>query len=81
MMSLTRFVTNLLFQHGIELAAASADVAGLIERIGGIESIVRGAAYSRAQAVDVSFMAKAPPSSVLFSLPAMTIQRGRDHGE
>ena len=56
-------------------------MAGLIERIGGIESIVRGGAFSRAQAVDVSFMAKAPPSSRLFSLPLEAIQRGRDHGE
>ena len=56
-------------------------MAGLIERIGGIEPIVRGATYSRAQAVGVSFVAKAPPSSPLFNLPLVAIQRGRDHGE
>lgn len=61
--------------------AASSDVAGLIERIGGIESIVRGAACSRAQTVGVSLMAKDPPSSFLFNLPIVAIQRGRDHGE
>ena len=60
---------------------ASADVAGLIERIGGIEPIIRGAAYSRTQAVDVSFMAEVSSSSLLFNLPVVAIQRGRDHGK
>ena len=60
---------------------ASADMAGLIERIGGIDPIIRGAAYSRTQAIDVSFNAEISTSSPLFNLPAETIQRGRDHGE
>ncbi|CAN0530144.1 unnamed protein product, partial [Laminaria digitata] len=67
-------------EHGVELATASADVAGLIERIGGIEAILRGAAYSRTQAMDVSFVAEVSVSSPLFNLPVVTIQRGRDHG-
>lgn len=65
----------------MELAAASADVAGLIRKIGGIESIVRGAAYSCAQTVDLSLMAKGPSSSFLFNLLIVAIQRGRDHGK
>ena len=56
-------------------------MAGLIERIGGIEPIIRGGAYSRAQTVGVSFMDKASPSWLLSDLPMLSIQRGRDHGE
>lgn len=60
---------------------ASADVAGLVERLGGIEPILRGGAYSRTQAMDASFNAEVSVSSPLFNLPAVVIQRGRDHGE
>ncbi|CAM9507284.1 unnamed protein product, partial [Ascophyllum nodosum] len=66
--------------HGIELAVASADVAGLVKRNGGIEPIIRGAAYSRTQKVDASFVAEISSSSSLFNLPVETVQRGRDHG-
>lgn len=52
-----------------------------IERIGEIEHIIRGAAHSRTQAVDVSFMAEVSSSSPLFNLPVVAIQRGRDHGK
>ena len=77
----TRHTTNRFCQHEIELAMASADVAGLIERIGGIEPIIRGAAYSRTQAVDVSFVGEVSSSSPLFNHPVVAIQRGRDHGK
>lgn len=60
---------------------ATADVAGLVERIGGIEPILRGGSYSRTQAIDLSFNAEVSVSSPLFNLPAAAIQRGRDHGE
>lgn len=60
---------------------ACADVAAFIERIGGIEHIIIGAAHSRTQAVDVSFMAEVSSSSPLFNLPVVAIQRGRDHGK
>ena len=60
---------------------ASADVAGLVKRNGGIEPIIRGAAYSRTQKVDASFVAEISSSSSLFNLPVETVQRGRDHGE
>ena len=69
------------FQHGVELATASGDLAGFVSRIGGIEPIIRGAAYARSQAVDVSFAAQVSVSSTLFNLPVEVIQRGRDHGE
>eukprot|EP00904_Undaria_pinnatifida_P011388 jgi/Undpi1/737/HiC_scaffold_10.g04201.m1 len=72
---------DVIDEHEIELAMASADVAGLIERIGGIEPIIRGAAYSRTQAVDVSFVAEVSSSSPLFNHPVVAIQRGRDHGK
>ncbi len=68
-------------QDGVELATASGDLAGLVSRLGGIEPIVRGAAYSRAQAMDASFAAQVSASSPLFNLPVETVQRGRDHGE
>ena len=70
-----------LSQHGIELAKASADVAGLVKRNGGIEPIIRGAAYSRTQKVDASFVAEVSASSPLFNFPVESVQRGRDHGE
>ena len=77
----THHAPNRFFQHGIELATACADLAGLIERTGGIESIIRGAAYSRAQAMDASFVAEVSAFSPLFNLPVVAIQRGRDHGK
>ena len=76
-----RYIPNRFWQHGIELATASADVAGLIKRTGGIESIIRGAAYSRTQAMDISFMAQVSAYSPQFNLPVVAVQRGRDHGE
>lgn len=69
------------FQHGVELATASGDLAGFVSRIGGIEPIIRGAAYARSQAMDVSFAAQVSVSSPLFNFPVEVIQRGRDHGE
>ena len=69
------------FQHGVELATASGDLAGLVSRLGGIEPIVRGAAYARAQGMDVSFAAQVSVASPLFNLPVEAVQRGRDHGE
>lgn len=69
------------FQHGAELATASADLAGFISRSGGIESIIRGAAYSRTQAVDTAFASEISASSLLFNLPVEAVQRARDHGK
>lgn len=68
-------------QHGIELAAASLDLHGLIKSAGGIEPILRGAAYSRTQNVDASFVSEISVSSPLFNLAVEAVQRGRDHGE
>ena len=56
-------------------------MGGLIERLGGIESIIRGGAYTRTQAMDVSFAPEVSASSPLFNLPVVAIQRGRDHGK
>ena len=56
-------------------------MGGLIERLGGIESIIRGGAYTRTQAMDVSFAPEVSSSSPLFNLAVVAIQRGRDHGE
>lgn len=67
-------------KDGIELADASADLAGLVERAGGIEPILRGAAYSRTRAVDASFATEVSVSSLLFNLPVEVVNRGRDHG-
>eukprot|EP00903_Cladosiphon_okamuranus_P012613 g11801.t1 len=67
-------------EHGVELVTASGDLAGFLTRIGGIEPIIRGAAYARSQAIDVSFAAQVAASSSLFNLPVEVIQRGRDHG-
>lgn len=67
-------------KDGIELAAASADLAGLVTRLGGIEPILRGAAYSRTRAVDASFASEVSVSSKLFNFPVEAVQRGRDHG-
>lgn len=65
----------------MELATASGDLAGFVSRIGGIEPIIRGAAYARCRAMDLSFAAQVSVSSPLFNLPVEVIQRGRDHGE
>ncbi|CAM9633673.1 unnamed protein product, partial [Hapterophycus canaliculatus] len=71
---------EIIDEHGVELATASADLAGLMNRVGGIEPIIRGAAYARTQVMDVSFAAQVSVSSPLFNLPVEVIQRGRDHG-
>lgn len=72
---------ELFLQDGIELATASADVAGLVSRVGGIEPIIRGASYTRSRAIDLSFAAEVSKSSPLFNLPVEVVQRGRDHGK
>lgn len=73
------FVT-LCNQDGVELATASADLVGLVSRIGGIEPILRGAARSRSFEIDSAFPAEVSTASPLFNLPAEAVQRGRDHG-
>lgn len=64
----------------IELAEATEDMAGVIDR-NGLGPILRGAILSPTLKIDAHFSAAVSTTSPLYKLPVDAVQRGRDHGE
>lgn len=63
----------------MELADASADMAGLFAR-NDLANVIRGAVLSPALEVDPYYFPIVSNRSPLFKLPVDAVQRGRDHG-